>query len=354
MALKYHQDFSTEHPVKGESVSYRLALANEAWLPLHCLQARFKAVHPFLEEVLPDFSMHLPAGGRLEREYRIHCPFRGIYTVGLESLEAEDSLGLLRLRRRVWHRTFYVYPRVLMLRAFSAGPERSEQLAQGSSVGAVPDFALFAQLRRYRRGEPLRHVAWKKFAATGTPFLKEFDTSAQPGVSIYFDLRETGLSGRQALQAEDVSMEILVALVRYYLDRGIPLSVRAPGRSLFGFQGSLPSQFQDFYASTMKLIFQPAISPAALYRYDMQGGEAEGSSAILVTHRYDPEVFALLESSLAVGTPLALILNQSGHEEAERRRALPYLQALRERGAAIRLVRGTATILEDLEGGSPC
>jgi uncharacterized protein (DUF58 family) len=349
--LKYYQDFSTEHPMKGESVIYRLSLANETLLPLHYLTVEFKTIHPFMEEVLPPFTTYIRARNRIENVYEIHCPFRGIYTVGLESLAAEDPLHFFVFRRRVWYRTFYVYPRVLPLRSFSTGMERSERLAQGSSTGAVPDYALFSRLRSYRHGESLRHAAWKKFASTGTPFLKEYDTSAEPGVTIYFDLRQTGLTGLRALETEDVSVDILVALVKYYLDQRVPVTVRAPGRSVYNFQGNSQSSFQAFYLSTMELIFQPTISPGALYHLDKQSGGFESTSALIISHIFDPEVFSTVDESLIGDTPVALVMNRSGYSQQECKTILPYLHSLSERGANIRFIDGPEDIVEGLERG---
>ena len=67
----------------------------------------------------------------------------------------------------------------------------------------------------------------------------------------------------KALETEDVSVDILVALVKYYLDHEVPLTVRAPGRTVYSFQDADPSGFRRFYLSTMELLFQPTISPAA-------------------------------------------------------------------------------------------
>jgi uncharacterized protein (DUF58 family) len=350
-SLKYYQDFSSEHPAKGETVVYRLNLANETPLPFHHLTVEFKTIHPFMEKLLPPFTTYVRAGGRVERLYRIHCPFRGIYTVGLASLSAADPLHFFVFRRQVWYRTFYVYPRVLSLRSFSTGTERSERPAQGSSTGAVPDFALFSRLRSYRAGESLRHLYWKKFASTGTPFLKCYDTSAEPGLSIYFDLRQTGLTGLKALETEDVSVDILVALVKYYLDKGIPLTVRAPGRNLYTFRGNNPSAFGRFYSSTMKLQFQPTISPGALYRLDKSGG-LENTTAIIISHLFDAEVFSTVEQSLSGDSPVALVLNRSGYSRSGRAAMLPHLFSLSERGGYVRFVDGAQEIVDSLERGT--
>jgi uncharacterized protein (DUF58 family) len=352
LRLKYYQDFSTEHPAKGESVEYRLILSNETLLPLHHLSAAFKTIHPFMEAALPRFTTFVRAKQRLEKVYTISCPFRGVYTVGLETLAAADPLHFVVLRRNVWFRTFYVYPRVLPLRRFSTGMERSQRLSQGTSTGAVPDFSLFSRLRAYRYGESLHHVAWKKFASTGTPYIKIYDTSAEPGVTIYFDLRSPGVSGLKALETEDVSMDILVALVKYYLDHEVPLTVRAPGRTVYFFRAADPSGFQRFYRSTMELMFQPTISPAALYQLDKQSGRYENSSAIILSHLLDPHIFSTVEESLAAETPVALVLNRSGHTQAQRKAVLPYMYSLSEGGANIRFVDGPEDIAENLERGT--
>ena len=352
LRLKYYQDFSTEHPAKGEFVEYRLILSNETFLPLHHLSVAFKTIHPFMEAALPRFTTYIRAADRQERVYTINCPFRGVYTLGLEFLAAADPLHFVVLRRKVWYRTFYVYPRVLPLRRFSTGSERSQRLSQGASTGVVPDFALFSRLRDYRHGESLHHLAWRKFASTGTPYIKVYDTSAQPGVTIYFDLRSPEASGLKALETEDVSVDILVALVKYYLDHEVPLTVRAPGRTVYSFQGADPSAFQRFYLSTMELLFQPTISPPALYQLDRQSGGYQSSSAIIVSHLFEPEIFSNVEESLAAEAPVALVLNRSGYSKEQRQAVLPYLYSLSERGANIRFVDGPEDMAENLERGA--
>jgi uncharacterized protein (DUF58 family) len=351
LSLKYHQQFSTEHPAKGETVTYKLTLANETLLPLHQLSVEFKPIRSHMEDALPAFTTFVRARGRIENSYEILCPFRGVYSVGLESLAAEDPLHFLGFRREIWHRTFYVYPRVLPLRSFSTGNERGQRPAQGSSSGAVPDYALFSRLREYRQGESLRHVAWKKLASTGTPYLRQYDTSAEPGVSIYLDLRPTRSTGLKALETEDVSVETVVALVLYYLEREIPLSVRAPGRTEYTFRGEKRADFPRFYASTMELQFQPAVSPAALYHLDRGTAGHRSGSALIVSHLFDPEVFSAVEESLRDDAPVALVLNRDGYTPEERNAALPYLHSLSEKGASIHYVDGPAEILAGLETG---
>ena len=344
--VRYHQEFSSEHPVKGETVSYRLLLVNESFLPAPYVQVRFKRLNPFMERIMSDFSTYLAGGAEVEKRYRIQCPYRGIYTVGLAEIALEDFLRLFRVRRSVYHRTFYVYPRILYLKHFPAVIEGGSQKAFGTYQGAVPDTSLFAMLRPYRDGESLRHLDWKKFANTGSPFLKSYETTTEPGLSIYLDLRRAKHSGVEALEIEDTSVEILVALARFLLEKGIRIEIRAPGRRVYQFIGDNSAQFDEFYHSTTQLMFKDSDRGLAdLYRADRRL-KCNTGSALFITHLIDAGLFALIEESLSGDNEVAVVFNRRGL--GEDRRTLEYFNRLRDRGARIIVVDSADTLVEDL------
>ena len=349
IGLKYYQYFDTEHPVKGQEIHYRLNLSNESFVPVSHIHCRFKTINPHLSLTIPNFSTYLKSKGQIEESYTFRCSYRGVYTVGLEQIEVEDPLKLISVRPRVDYRTFYVYPRILALRNFSLGLPATEGIGSGTSFGGDPDFSLYTQLKDYRPGEPIRHMHWKKFAAIGKPFIKQFETTSEPGLSIYFDLRYTDLDEVNSLEIEDTSVEILVALVKYFLDREVPVNVTAPGRAVYEFNGTSHSQFDTFYQSTMGLFFQKTISPAQMYLADTRAGFVSGNSVFFVTHLMDASIFNLIETSLATDEVFTVIFNQVGYPKSVKERNLFYINRLRERGARIFIVNSPETIVEDLE-----
>jgi uncharacterized protein (DUF58 family) len=349
--LRYGQRFDNEHPAKGQTVHYRLALSNEGIFPVSHLHVHFKRIQENMDLVMAGFSCFLRPREQVVREFSFHCAYRGIYTVGLERLEVEDALRVLAVRRPVVYQTFYVYPRILELAHFALSTEYIEGTGTGIAQGGDPDYALFTQLKEYRTGESIRHMHWKKYISTGVPFIKEYDTTAEPDLRLYLDLRRPAKTGLTALDIEDTSVEILVALVKNLLERRIGIQISAPGREVYRFGGSHPSQFERFYRSTMNLIFQDTISPATLYRADTAAASYEGT-AVIITHLLDGEVFSLLEESLSGNQSLILIFNQAGLERQERDQAEKYFHNLRERGARILQVNSSDTIIADLESGS--
>ena len=346
-SVKYHQTFGTDHPIKGEVLTYSLLLANESLFPTVPMRIRFRTVQPGQKTQLPDLHITLKRGQRRENSFQISCPFRGVYTVGLEQLEMRDLLGWITIHKAVWHRTFYVLPRIISVEfPFSIGTTRD--LHTGPNPGASQDYSLFEALVPYRQGQSIRHMAWKKFIALGEPFLKTYGKTSQPGVSLYLDLRRNEEPSLAVLEREDCSIEIVVALVKFCLDRSIPVSVNAMGQSRYHFTASDPSEFQRFHQDTVNVLFHDTISPAELYRGDMQGSVLP-ASVVFITHLLDQEILTILEESInsQIDNMIAAIFNLSGMDR--RKAGVEYLSSMVEKGSSIALVEESSTISESLK-----
>lgn len=345
IGLRYYQDFDTEHPVKGQGIGYRLTVANEIFLATCVVRVRFKLIHPDLDSSLQDLQLSFAGRGSFQKNYRISCPYRGIYTVGLESLELRDLIGWLRFRRPVYHRTFYVYPRIIELEP-AFGVSRSYGLKKLSRAGRESDFALIEGLEEYRSGMPVKHIAWKKFVGTGHPYLKSYGKSAEPGITLYLDLRRNEQPEAHELEAEDCSIEIAVALVKYFLDNRIPVVAKAMGTTLHHFSGSDAEAFDLYYRDTINLIFQKTISPTVLYHADRRA-TGSGGSVLFITHHLDAEMLELIETG-ETGS-VGAIVNQTALTAKEKQRLAARREHMAEAGGTLFVVDGPETIREDLQ-----
>ena len=366
--LRYNQHFSNEQPVKGQELQYRCIIENGSALPLPRVRARFRAIRPTAGggadgseteqaaatapaagrgEVGDGILTYLPGHQFVEREQTVQLPYRGIYAVGLERIELGDTLQLFSVRPRVRVREFRVYPRILPIGEFQPGTERRLGTSEVGSLGNLPDYSLFNQLREYRPGESVRHLAWKKFASTGIPVIKEYDSTSEPAVSIYVDLRPVPNSAEDVLLTEDVTVEALVALVNHFLKRNLPVTVRAASRTSYEFIGDHASDFGRFYESTFDLLFVSDISAARLYETHLETGmNTEVNSMFFITHLLDPELLILLDEQRSSNFQVTLIHNQTA-EPSERHAG--YFNRLREQGTRVVALRGSTTIATDLE-----
>lgn len=353
--LRYSQHFSNEQPVKGQELQYRCIIENGSALPLPRVRALFRAIRPTAEEERGGLTgargeqsllTYLPGHQFVEREQTVQLPYRGIYTVGLDRIELRDTLQLFTVRPRVRAREFRVYPRILPIGSFQPGSERRLGTSEVGALGTLPDYSLFNQLREYRPGESVRHLAWKKFASTGVPVVKDYDSTSEPAVSIYVDLRPVPSAAPDALLTEDVTVEALVALVNHFLQRNLPVTVRAASRALYEFIGDHSSDFARFYESTFELLFVSGISAARLYETHLETGmNTEVNSMFFITHLLDPEILLLLEEQRSGNFQVTLIYNQTAGGDTHG----AYFNRLREQGTRVVTLRSASSIAADLE-----
>ena len=350
LSLKYHQEFSTNHPLKGQEVNYTITLSKESIFPSSHVNISFKSSNQIVTD--SNFEDIRECPGRDDSFIQvktIKCPFRGIYTVGLESLEIQDTLRWITVNLPVWYRTFYVYPRIIELSSVQLGLQGTMSHLSGAVSGSVQDYTLFETLKNYRPGEAIRHIAWKKFAAAGEPFLKTYDTTSQPGITLYLDTRRRAPASYQVLAEEDCSVEIAVALVKYFMEREIPVSVHAAYWERYQFSGYDESLFSRFHHNTVNIRFQPGPSPAELFRSDIADNRLTTNSVLFITQMVDPEIIALTENSSDGGISTVVVINLSGYDEEEKEKARQIITSVRDRGGKVFLVNDTESIKEDLE-----
>jgi len=344
--LDFEQSFSTLMPVKGEKIEYRLTVFNRSFLPIPSVNIEFEQVSPSMDLELPPYSASIGAGRVHDKTFEVHCPYRGEYRIGVKSLEVHDFFQMFSLKKKTAPEEFAVFPRIIELDTFSPVATIIDGSGNNASAGIIPDPTLFQQLREYREGDSIRHIYWKKYASTGKPILKEYERTKRSGVRIYFDTRKHQWRGVNPLEQEDVSVETLVALIKYLLERRIHTTVIAPGWKSGEFTSQEPEAFDEFYRSTIELRFGDIASPVAIYHEDRSTGKLESQTIIFITHVIDPKIFAIREH--ARQHEMHFIMNSTGYIERDLKEIDGFLRSAREYGVETLCVRSEESIREDL------
>jgi len=346
-AIRYNQEFSTDHPLKGEQVVYTLSVSKEAWIPSGPIRLRLVGTQQGMNIGLDDIDIYPAANSRFTFSHSVQCPFRGVYIVGLESIEIRGYFGWFSYFLPAWVRTFYVYPRIIELRRSPFGEEGTSVALPGITRGGEEDYTLLESLDQYRPGEPVRHMSWKKFASSGQPALRRYESSSQPGVTIILDTRGSGDRSVNFLEMEDCSIEILVAVVKYFVDRDVPVQVLGDGIESFHFAGRDEPQFRKFHQATVGIFFQSKTSPIQVLQEQVLVSRFAPGSVLFITHLADPDILSVCDRSSSA-IPAAAILNLSGMSPVQRERAESGIVFLRDRGGSIRVVHSAMSIAEDL------
>jgi hypothetical protein len=362
--IRYSQNFSTTHPVKGQNVEYIFRLRMESPIPGARILVKFKGIRQDLRLDYNLETMDFFPGADAFDEHRkqIQCPFRGTYTVGLDSIELQDALAMVWINVPVWFITFYVHPRLVELDSCRLAGEGKQAMATSLADGSIVDPTRFRALTEYRPGESVRNLAWKKFAATGVPFLREWERSAFPGITLYLDTWRRGEPDYQSLLAEDCAVEILLALAHWFVRQDIPVYVRADGgvtslgsglaAGIGGGLGGGMAGFQRFMAGTAHLGFCPrneAGLPSLIadLESDIHDGLLGTVAVAGIFRSFDREVVSFLEAYSDEYRHCYAIVVSSALVSKEYEKAREY-RASSPFGERLVMVRDSETIREDL------
>ncbi|MFP4362973.1 MAG: DUF58 domain-containing protein [Spirochaetia bacterium] len=346
LTLKHTQDFSKDHPVKGSSVDYTMIITNEASLSALSIECLFKIEGPLKKESIPPQKFALGPGESKKIEYSLHCPYRGIYTMGLDKIVVTDFMGWFSYYPEVWQKTFYVYPKIIEIDPWYRGMKNEDSQSLSAVGGKLEDQASFRTLTEYRDGMPIRNISWKKFASLGEPYIKTFDKPHVPGVSIFPDFRKsTEETGAALLEAEDSTVEAIVAFLKHYLDNRVPVSISASGSHYINFYGDSPNSFPAIYKEMAKTRFDSDVSPLQVYMKSDFGEYANCQSLLFITHLYDPDFFAAFTRINNANPASAMIINTRAMSHEEMIFCMSYGDVM---GQSVRILKSSQTIQEDL------
>lgn len=280
--LRYHQEYDTDHPEKGRPFRYRFQLGYESLVPSAGVSIRFA---PGMHGSGPDVESLVPESHRMVTIDRmINCPTRGVYVMGVESLRLRGLLNWVHVRVRAWTHTFYVYPRLIEVHASARTMEGLRDEARRDAERGSADISTFAHIAPYRPGDEPRYIDHRAMARTGEPAIRHFAAGMRPGVVVYLDRRPVvGALAGDPITAEDVSLEIVLALTRVYLAAGIPVTIRGGNPATIALDPSVPGALEAVQQRMLWWRFDARIGPEELRRRDQVSPQGAGQS-IVVTH----------------------------------------------------------------------
>ncbi len=312
--FRFHQHFSNDHPLKGETVTYRLYIENGGVFPLAPGICRFaedgtEGGH-FREIQIP-----IRPGSSAEHTDEIRCSWRGTYTVGLVSVLFRDILGLFEFEQRIEPHVFYVYPELTDLDpsfeslAGVSGGDKSELRA------SERDPSIYEYSAPLRTGAGAERLDVKHMAATGIPAAIICGHSRSAALRIVLDLWPGTKRTAATLAAEDKAVTAVFSALRHLAANDIPATFTA-GPS----ETSLPilsmPDWQELYEQSTSLLFSEPGVPLEAF--------TPGAAVLLVTTRplsgANGDLFSLFEQTLARGGEPHLVVCPEKHNLAETRR----------------------------------
>ncbi len=327
----FHEDFSTDHPVRGQPVLYSLAVHYRGVIPSSLVQCHFTFTGPGLAGN-QDFALFASPNQSFTRTFEFRCAYWGVYAVGVQSFVFKDILGLFSLIYHVEPRMFYVYPELLPL-----GPGLEDLITSSGQKsilygGKQDDSAVFEYVYPLRDGEGSRHIAWKRFASTGIPCAFHEGKSQTQSLRVVLDLRwnRPDVQLEEILIAEDLAISLAFSIVYTVQQQKIPVEFVSGGDD----QGYLIEQqdaFEYVYALSTGIHFNERNFPQAAFTGDLTTLLIT-CSALVDTSTSDAfDALSLVEERILRGYKVVMIVvPPPSMVEEEQERIQPFLEHIED------------------------
>jgi uncharacterized protein (DUF58 family) len=232
--------------------------------------------------------------------------YRGMFNIGLESIQVSDLMGMFRLKRRIRRKlSLTSYPRIVELSSF---PLATHLLTQAHSRFDIrdEDYATISDIRPYLPTDSIKRVHWKLTAKRNEWLVKNFQSNALNKVTMVFDTLRLNLRYREQLILEDRMMEMAMGLARFCLAHGMPVEfMTGEGHSV---ESHNVASFETIYHVGSDLAFNksPAFSPAAMLSHFLN--DASGYLNMMVfTTRLDSDFYERLINGKNNGHYIAVL-----------------------------------------------
>lgn len=265
VAMTYERRLSTRLATWGDEITLRLTVRNRKLLPVAWLRVddyvsedAMIRERPLIRTDRPGLAVlrntwTLGPYERVERTLHVVADRRGQFTFGPVRFQVADLLAAESSSEdRALPDRYLVVPRSVPM---SGDASRMVELRHHAVThGATEDPALYAGLRPYEHGDPMKRVHWRAAARTGTLRSKRYDPSRDRDAVIALDIQT--VPGPHWLMAYDEDLAESLCVVA--------LSV---ARDMLGAGGACGLAAPAYWGSrSTRIAIRPATGPAQLRR----------------------------------------------------------------------------------------
>lgn len=280
--FSYSQALEEDCGEKGGETVLRLSIQNEKPIPLSMMKVDVELASPGDRAQL---SFSLTPFDSKDFSFRVTMPYRGLYPVGLTTVQVTDVFGLLPLRFDMRRLHYYrqpeltVYPRAETPGGLYAGVADEKLFGERYLLSSESGSSI-SGARAYRPGDPLKQINWKKSASRGELFVKQYEQPAQENITVLIDNCLHGHSGEDALARADTVCEAAACVTLRCLSLGRSASLRALGDTRGIHPGEEAQSAQDIDRLRRWLALLPfGETPFA---GDLPQETAQGGTALIV------------------------------------------------------------------------
>lgn len=223
VTFKVSQQLNERVFVKGEHASYRLHLENASIFYIPYITVNMFIEGQVICKKMKSLRLSLPPFSKRNFEYDMPLYYRGLYDIGVSSIELSDLLGLFTFTLYPLEiKSILVRPRIVPIHSLG---DPNLRITEGSHSKEHNDTGNdeLVNIRNYTYGDSYRKIHWKISSKLNKNMIKETKNEQDKDALFILNLYKHDILDESALMMEDCLIEELVSNINHYLYNNISL-----------------------------------------------------------------------------------------------------------------------------------
>jgi len=241
---------------KGTKTNYIFKICNKSPFLYPYIHIEFLESAKLLSEDLRSRIFSLLPFGRKTLCFELDCKYRGVFDIGIKSIEFRDFLGIFSFKRKPKrHNNIIVYPNVIILESFSPVLVLLSESNLPSGSSDMEDTDVISEIRPYSYGDNPKRIHWKLTSKLSNLMVKKYQNNYNNSINIYIDIRKNSFKYAENIAIEDKIVEAALSIIHYCLSNKMCTNIIYCDNDYAKIEANNPFMFQEIYDVVSKLSF---------------------------------------------------------------------------------------------------
>ena len=214
--LQVVQSLSHEMIMKSDSAGYSATIVSR-YFSVATLHINFIELPDSVDFEPESYTYELFGKAEVKLSAELKSQYRGVYEIGIESVEIRDFLKIFRFVKTVTDAPYItICPNIVNFSddLFLVSP--SEQIGV-SQKKSSEDYSSISDIRPFEHSDSMKKIHWKLSAKKNELMVKNYDITNNTATAIIVDNRFTPDMVPDKTALEDMLIEMAVSIVKYHL-----------------------------------------------------------------------------------------------------------------------------------------
>lgn len=255
IAVKISQSLDPIVVEHGQKANYVARVFNEGIVAASAITINFLFNETMFKNQLDAKTFTLNTGKDKNFDIGLYCRYRGVYSVGIETLDITDMLNVFKVKvKNIETKNITVLPKVTQIPNFYIAPKSESDTKSISAITAEGANSL-VDVQKFKQGDALKHIHWKLSARHDELLVRNLERSAQNSTLIFLDTSRGKYDFSKNLMVEDKLMEALVSVVNQCLIQNHIIEINYNEFNPVNVVCTDRDDFRDFFTNAARVSF---------------------------------------------------------------------------------------------------